>query len=511
MIKVVPNDLMELITTIDREFNSYSESFPYGPEQDSHWQCTKCSGQINEDNDFGIFLSENTRICQTCADTHYRLCDLTQSYNDPADMITVLDGTLESVAARNAGKKLTVAKRAMGIRRFKLFTCAACGSGFHGNATALVTSKFGEVQVCKVCSAEYSETMCGRCHRAVETSGLCGCTANGSKQQDGGEFTSPSQRMSQRFVGLELETMRGSEGSNRRLCVDVNALCPTWGWKGDGSVDGLEFVSPKIGGGVIERDYGMWFEKAALQQVGIEHYRAGYHVHVDARDIFALLRETSRHSIDWTRAAHLYGSMVMLPVAQAMISPRRRSNNYCQPQFAIRGVGAHPAFPSIDSLGGNCGYPAVAIRSQTFEFRAFPSTSNPNYHLSRIEVAQRLVDLFHKLVKESATAPDMTTKVNEIVRKLSVTGTDYLMALQDVLGLSDVSMRYIAKIHKKWNAEQYNGTTKHNTEGVVEESPTFTDEEKKEFAELLAAIKAAEPVSRAVTAKKLTQLATVAA
>lgn len=327
----------------------------------------------------------------------------------------------------------------------------------------------------------------------------------------------PSARFTQRFVGLEMET--GSGASGRDFTLEFRRKLKHWGIHSDGSLrdGGREFVSPPICGTTIEKDLAMFYGLTTKHHVHVKDIHAGAHVHVDASDIFnrvaaqysnaltdrgvsnygkggaAQAYKTGRNREDFFKMKLLHRTELLEDSIQSwgiattdlcrqFVDSARRSNQYCATDFAIRGS-HHRCL--CKAKGG--GYPALAIRENTFEFRLFPSTDIVEEHLSMVELSQRTVDFLATVMEEpvSKKRNRMLAKYSKIVETLE---PSKLEDMQELLSISSKSMETLRTIWRK-NIEGYKRDAEALKERRIAEA---RDAEIRAERERQAAIRAEE-------------------
>lgn len=236
-----------------------------------------------------------------------------------------------------------------------------------------------------------------------------------------GSSTAPyvDPRFSNRCVSFEIET--GPPISSKSWS-SFQSGCPVQiHVKGDGSLElgGVEVLLSMMRGRDIEAYPLVVWDYFKNNGLPIENHLAGMHIHVDARDIFTYLTVMTNARVypvrDYVQRITMYLDACR-KICHLFISSRRAANSYCADPIGSRG-GDRPA--CLRSLVEERAYPAVAYRSQTIEFRLWPSTNSVLNAIARAQLSQRMIDKIARCFTEPVP-PDATFSdgADEIKRRL---------------------------------------------------------------------------------------------
>jgi len=176
-------------------------------------------------------------------------------------------------------------------------------------------SYYSELGGCTLCSDCYNRAYftCSECGCEYEVCDRCsdGCCSECSDECDHSEcpgnpiISDTFYRVnSKRWFGIEVETDRG----------DYNDAPESWGVKRDGSISGMELVSPIMSG-----DAGLESIEEMYSNVDPEFdYRCGIHVHINVRDLtdeqrFSVIKAFAASKDRWFN----------------YVDPDRHTNTYC--------------------------------------------------------------------------------------------------------------------------------------------------------------------------------------
>lgn len=402
------------------------------------------------------------------------------------------------------------------------FCCSNCNESCYGDSCGTADGDVCEVcysdhyRYCEDCDESFHEDSGCNCPEEEEeeeedrpmptpapTSTLS-ITISGSPRTDGAragnwynqrnepEVGPATDRFSVRTVGVEMETGSGADG--QRFLQDFFTYLPGWGVKSDGSLrnGGREFVSPPIGGAFIQGDLERFYAMANHHGVNVRDQHAGGHVHVHAGDIYERvttayrdamteqgkslyasrsLQDAVKYADPASRAVNFrekairrvelledtiqeFGNSITDLVRQ-IVGRARLENSYCRGDFAIRG-NVHRALMKAKEGG----YPAVAIRDHTFEFRIFPSTQNVEDHLAKIELVQKSVDWLATVAAEpnSKIRAKMLKAFREMVDKRTIEKWDEIAGLFGISPESLTMLKSLFNAHGadfwRWNEQQ---------------------------------------------------------
>jgi len=391
-------------------------------------------------------------LCSNCLPA-YEFCQSSHRYH-PAESVEVYhDGSTMQAGMR----PLQICKAASGLRH-ALFTCAHCEGKFYGSGV-VIRDGANRKTVCRHC-AESVGHRCESCNTYFASAALaddcCGDRQHYEYKepvltvQEGTNFT----RFSQRPVGLEIETGKG--GRKIKLLKWLKANLPTWGMTSDGSLcDGAyEYVSSPMSGNLIEESYKGFAQAMLDRDVAVEQQRAGYHVHVNAQDIYQHIRGLQEHGKD--AQADMCEDMMqqwgqaMVSFSRSLVAPWRRESHFCIGEFGYRS--SKGSYPRYLKKARGASYPPVAIREKTLEFRIFPSTANIDWHLGRVEFAQKSVDVLYAAMQDAEKA----SSLGRLLLALNgLEGDSKVKYLCLELGMSEEGSKALLKMHKTWTPGEY--------------------------------------------------------
>ena len=396
--------------------------------------------------------ADSAVLCPACLEG-MSFCQLSNVYHPAALVQTYFDAA--SAAERSRPTQFSSA--ALAAQGREVFECPHCHDHFFGRGIKLRKADGTTVTICGHCARNFS-FRCDSCAMVYEVEAqrdnCCGDRSHCQHKDvtmvidEGSSFA----RFSNRPVGMEIET--GSGGRKLSVYRWLNRELPSWGAVSDGSLpsDGYEYVSNPTTGNKIGDNYKGFISAMLAQEVEIEHQRAGYHVHINAKDLFGHIEGLSRTNPDKADRAEIMlqdWGKAMVEFSKEMVAPWRRGNHFCNGEFGYRSSkGNHPRFLRR-ATGSN--YPAIAIRMETLEFRLFPSTGNQEWHLTRTEVAQKAVDFLYKCV-----IADDRPLFNAFLAVLrDARCAEKVTKVVEMLGISEVSAGHLAKIHKTWSPAGY--------------------------------------------------------
>ena len=394
-----------------------------------------------------IEIGSGDEVCQDCIG-NYTFCDEQQDYFPEDEFIVLYDG--DSRRCQNGARTL----HESASQRMSTFCCDYCNEQFYNSGVYLQDR---EETYCRSCAEDHCYR-CSGCDNWYSDDDSCECcydreTEPADNHQIGTVFT----RFSQRPVGLELDTGRG--GQDRSFIEAVHRRISSWGAKSDGSLrdGGYEFVSAPMTGNRIEEDYRAWVEVAKDHGVTRECQRAGYHVHVNAKDLFRTIKvlwqggDAERREADSREDLICAWGDMMTVAVKELVSNNRRYNEYCRGSFGTRGGYDHHSLRKISG----CSYPAVAVRDQTFEFRIFPSTEATKWHLARIEFVQKSVDYLYKLMTERTLSRAKASIALMTARMAQLRGAARVKFLARIFGITLESRESLMAMHERYNKQQY--------------------------------------------------------
>lgn len=448
-MRTAATHLETLNATVDRLMLEDLNTAPAREEPMEARHCDYCNSEIPADK--LIKVADGDSVCEQCLSDNYILCENSQQFYPTDECGTLYDGE-SSYPHRDP--------RTVYLDDSDHFSCEYCDDLFYGSGILLEDS--GGLY-CQRCANNHA-AHCGECGNYYSDD--LGCDCESEREYDDDYDADPASafqvgtdfsRFSERVVGLELET--GRRGNHRDFIrAVVETQMTTWGAKSDGSLrdGGYEFVSPPMSGNVIEHDYLQFVRIAKDHDVNLECKHAGYHVHVNAKDIYRHIRvlyssQETEAEADKREDIILSWGGIIEGVVQEYVSLNRRHNDYCNGDFGTRGCQQHD---SLAKVGGS-NYPAVAVRDNTFEFRIFPSTYCMNWHLARIEFSQKSVDFLYKLLTQRTVSRAKAALALMKARLKDLRGAARVRYISRILGLTGATRISLRQMHAKYNPVQY--------------------------------------------------------
>lgn len=394
--------------------------------------------------------ADGQALCHDCL-PKWGYCEETHRYHPASEVHTYFDAT--SMEREHCPKQMHVRNG-----RHNTFTCAECKGEFYGSNVNLrdgaVTKK-----VCMVC-ANSKGFRCEGCHvfyvTEIQADNCCGDRQHHEYRDPKMDFKKGTDfaRFSERPVGMEIETGQG--GRTTKVLRWLNKNLPEWGMMGDGSLceGGYEYVSCPMTGNVIEDSYRGFARAMMDREVTVEHQRAGYHVHVNAKDIYDYIGKLqndgkSREADACEDMMQKWGTL-MIALSSEMVAPWRRQSCFCQGAFGYRA--SKGGYPRQLKKARGVSYPPVAIRQNTLEFRIFPSTANIDWHLARTEMAQKSVDFLFNAMKNPDEKVQMERFFQAMSEQRGLVKVDLMCCFLDI---SEPSRRSLQKMHKTWTPAEY--------------------------------------------------------
>lgn len=394
--------------------------------------------------------------CISCRPDVYLYCDHCDSYIVPSEGVdvNVYDRSQE------AGTLLfhhTICQSCLDGGPDGVFTCENCGYVFSDRQVVQCevevedeieeTEYHIECDVCAGVQVEYCDP-CGRAYRhdedgcshimrerrereaqlAAEANAVTigtllkrrsAITAGRERWTQSSSFIvgDATDRFLQRPVGIEFETT--APGREPEFKAWVKGSLPGWGIHSDGSIDGDEFVTPPIGGGLIDDHVRMFYALCDDHKVIMARPAIGMHVHVHAKDIWALIQvdegrwekrpfdmgtfrhtyetgETHSFSVRDAQDAIIVFGAAASSVCRQLVGGARRNSRFCNSGFNIRAKNSSMVV-GVNKLGTH-DYPTLAVRSHTIEFRVWPGTDVVEKALARIETSQKIVERMHEML-----------------------------------------------------------------------------------------------------------------
>ena len=409
--------------------------------------CSSCSQDVSLDSLHQTGYLD-VLLCSDCLARDWDRCGTSFKYYPKSEIQTLYDGLSSSKMAhpRKVYKRLT-----QGV-----FSCARCNENFYNAGIVIRDTR---KRVCLHCASQIA-IPCGSCGHYYsseeEADSCCGSQfidtykrVDVSNVDRGTDFT----RFLDRPVGIELET--GEGGRLKKVYRWMEKNLPGWGCMGDGSLPygGFEFVSNPTTGDHIESNYRN-FAKALLKMgVEVDCQQAGYHVHVEATDIFNLVgklhTEDEDRAIKCEKIIKTWGNLVT-NISRELVSPVRKNSHYCSGAFGARSSKGRRT-EKLKTMPTN-GYPTIAIREETIEFRIFPSTANLDWHVARMEFAQKSLEYLYDLLQPRIKVSRIKNFSSELK---SLKGMARINCICTEFNLSMDSRMALRGLHKYWNPEQY--------------------------------------------------------
>lgn len=406
--------------------------------------CSVCGEKAPQDD--ARLRFDGAVICQSCLPA-YKYCQGHKRYFIESEVFTFFDGN--STNEKYNSKQFHTGWTSN-------FTCDECGGLFYGGPIRI---QGNSKRVCRCCANKVA-FKCPNCSQYHATEGLvddcCGDRLHyESKNPDmtvqvGTSFA----RFSARPVGLEIETGQG--GRKTKVLRWIKNNLPTWGMTSDGSLvdSGYEYISGPMSGDIIEGSYKAFASAMIEKEIAVEQAKAGYHVHVNAKDIFKLIKDLQdagkNAEADVCEDLMQAWGDAMVSFSRTLVAPWRRQSYFCIGNFGYRS--SKGSFPRYLKKAKGSSYPPVAIREQTLEFRIFPSTANIEWHLARIEYSQKSVDLLFAAMVDSAKADSLGRLILALGGLTGQAKIDFLCA---ELGISTEGTKALQKMHKTWTPDEY--------------------------------------------------------
>lgn len=194
------------------------------------------------------------------------------------------------------------------------------------------------------------------------------------------------------FIGIEIE------GHNiGRELRDWALRELSWNTVGDGSVRGnspCEVLTNAMEGAEAEEKIRKFYKKADGRN--IQHQSAGAHINIDNDSLIGAVafmteefNESKSRSTPMAILKRYMGGC--LGLVRACVASQRRTNHFCSGGFAYRAKDASAAKQKAKLSINDVGYPTIALRKNVFEFRIWPSTSNVEVLLARMEMSQKII------------------------------------------------------------------------------------------------------------------------
>lgn len=389
---------------------------------------------------------DNAIVCGECLPA-YGFSQLSHRYHATAEISAFFDGGSRVAGVGSVQGHLGAAGT---------YSCGICGGAFWGTAHRMRNAS-GYANICTCCSiSAFACEGCGSFFQTeVQANGCCGDRTHGEFRdtsldvQEGTDFS----RFSKRPVGLEIET--GVGGNKVKVMRWLKANQPKWGSTADGSLcqGGWEYITSPMTGDAISNAYKTFATALIEREVAVEHQKAGYHVHVNAKDIYSYIDRLQRQNDPKANVCEdmlqAWGQCIT-NLSKTLVAPWRRDAYFCSGNFGYRSSkGDYPRH--LKKIVGSS-YPTIAIRKPTLEFRIFPSTANLDWHLGRIEFSQKSVDLLFAAMQDDAQAQNLSRFVQAMT---SLTGQAKVDFLCLAIGMSEEGRKALHKMHKTWTPAEY--------------------------------------------------------
>ena len=240
---------------------------------------------------------------------------------------------------------------------------------------------------------------------------------------------------------------------------------------GDGSIaqfsgySAAEVVTSAVSGSRIDTVIDRFYEPFArgTYAPGPEHHSCGFHVHVESKYLMWIKRNASvvvRDATSENRNKVLASLVHIHTICNNFISQERRNNHFCNASPAMRDKNmGEPGTHGLIHIFGRSGYPGIAIRSiGTIEFRIWPSTNSKKYMKARVELSQKLTQLFDHIYM--AEGSPFTDDVREIFRNRLMqvaekckpaTQTQVVSELSELLDLSSETVESLIHISSRFH------------------------------------------------------------
>lgn len=354
-------------------------------------------------------------------------------------------------------------------------------------------------EFCDRCDAYYSDEE-GHTHESHPSDYCREVSGFTSKSEPDKCFTS-------RFVGVEIEIEETDTDFVEKFCGTPSFT--RWGVTTDGSLGnmGLEFISNKMSGESIGKHITKFYKLANDFDIETENRNAGLHMNVDMSDIYSYLGAFSLHArdkevnndivgfqyykgqriLDDSDGGDMYSlcdTNKLKPViysevpetlliemghsivglCRRMVSRNRAHSEFCDSPFGYRDKHDEDK-PHFLPKSRFYSYPAIALRDNRIEFRVFPSTSNVDNVLARLELSQKLIDFISKEITSKPfefwdravinreTNPNIYL-LNDITVDLSISSRgrreEAIDNLAKLISLSEFCTDALKRIHQKF-------------------------------------------------------------
>jgi hypothetical protein len=231
-----------------------------------------------------------------------------------------------------------------------------------------------------------------------------------------------------RFIGVELEIPK----NNPLLESHMKAL--DWKTPFEAAIprEGKEYVSPKLKGREIFDQISLFYDLLKECNLDIEHYTCSTHVHIDATDIYPLAWQNPGREANILQ----FGNQIS-KLCRLFVSLERNKTAYALGGCGIR---MNRPGPPVCRSAPCLHHPVVCLRNETFEFRLFPPTNDPEYLLARVAFAQATIDC---LFRNLDSPPEIPASFED----------SGLLKILDILNLSDNIKRLLVTMFRQYKSD----------------------------------------------------------
>lgn len=279
-----------------------------------------------------------------------------------------------------------------------------------------------------------------------------------------------SIRFSKRLLSVEVETGGVTSNSvwHEYGCKlsEANAnpeimsrLFGQWPYsaKTDGSLENgaRELLISKVQAGLVEPAIEFLWDMLKSLKIPIESFRAGHHMHIDARDIYKfIVNNSTSNSEKRVTGTNLFKAFLSdnMNLIRFYVSRARFTSVYCSGGVATRGGHGGPS--GIATYVGSRDYPTIAIRTETVEFRLWPSSDSVANTLARAELSQRIIDKAMWFMRSRENRDKWNATIKPLLDQIRndceirLDPTDFYVAN---LGLTEESAAVLRNIYQRYS------------------------------------------------------------